>query len=141
MDNVTPEVGFKVWASWVGSIDDPWYSVVYRSAAQKRAKRAFYFVIPSKVHIHTILPFTAIYAYLRTLEWVDVTNPPWSQLIFCFVPYFSHRVQKKALKRPATSSAVALKICYYDFPYVQGQLTEVPLNFEIFVIKVVGQTM
>ena len=52
--------------------------------------------------------------------------------------YFNKKVQKKALKSPATSSALALKICYYDFPYVQGQLTEVPLNFDIFAIKVVG---
>ena len=76
-----------------------------------------------------------------TIEQVDLTNPHWSQLIFCFVPYFSQKVQKKALKSPATSSALALKICFYDFPYIQGQLTEVPLNFNIFAIKVVGQTI
>ena len=46
-----------------------------------------------------------------------------------------------SLKVPATGSALDLKVCYYGFPYVQGQLTEVPLNFKTFAIKVVGQTI
>ena len=46
-----------------------------------------------------------------------------------------------SLKVPATGSALDLKVCYYGFPYVQGQLTEVPLNFNFFAIKVVGQTI
>ena len=50
-------------------------------------------------------------------------------------------MRKKALKVAATSSALTLKICYYGFPYVQGQLSKVSLNFDIFAIKVVGQTI
>ena len=34
-----------------------------------------------------------------------------------------------------------LYVCYYEFPSNQGQFTEVPLSFEIFVIKVVGQSI
>ena len=68
-------------------------------------------------------------------------NPPWSQLLFRFVFYLSEKVSKKFLKVPATGSELDLKLCYYGFPYVQGHLTEVPLNFELFAIKVVGQTM
>ena len=48
---------------------------------------------------------------------------------------------KKYIKAPVTVSALELNICYYGFPYVQGQLTEVPLNFNIFAIEVVGQTI
>ena len=72
---------------------------------------------------------------------MDVTNPPWSQLIFCFVPQLNQKVPKKYVKVPVTGSALDLKICYYGFPYVQGQLTEVPVDFDIFAIKVVGQTI
>ena len=72
---------------------------------------------------------------------MDVTNPPWSQLLFRFVPYLSQKVSKKFLKLPATGSELDFKLYYYESPYDQGQLTEVPLNFEIFAIKVVGQTI
>ena len=34
-----------------------------------------------------------------------------------------------------------LEVQYYELPYDQGQYTEVPLIFEIFTIKVVGQTI
>ena len=48
---------------------------------------------------------------------------------------------KKYVKVLLIGSALDLKICYYGFPYVQGQLTEVPLNFNIYAIEVVGQTI
>ena len=46
---------------------------------------------------------------------------------------------KKYVKVPVTVSALDLKISYYGLPYVQGQLLEVPLNLDIFTVKVVGQ--
>ena len=50
-------------------------------------------------------------------------------------------MSKKFLKVLATGSEFDLKLCYYGCPYVQGHLREVPLKFEIFAMKVVGQTM
>ena len=48
---------------------------------------------------------------------------------------------KKYVKVPVTSSALELKICYYGFPYYEGHLTEVLMDFDIIAMKVVGQTI
>ena len=39
---------------------------------------------------------------------------------------------------PSTQPHFCLQ--YYGFPYIQGQLTEVPINFDFFTKKVVGKT-
>ena len=52
-------------------------------------------------------------------------------------PYNPKKVQKIAGKR----IRFGLLGFYYELPYGQGQQTEVPLDFEIFTIKVVGQTI
>ena len=54
---------------------------------------------------------------------------------------FKRKSVKKVFKSTATGSELDFKLYYYESPYDQGLLTEVPLNFEIFVIKAVGQTM
>ena len=52
-----------------------------------------------------------------------------------------HTYQKKCEKVLATSLGLDLKVYYCGFPYDLGQLTEVPMNFQVFAIKVVGQTI
>ena len=46
---------------------------------------------------------------------------------------------QKVCKSTGNQPGLGLEDLLLDFPYVQGQLTEVPLNFDIFVTKVVGQ--
>ena len=42
---------------------------------------------------------------------------------------------------PVNGFGLDFSVYYYRSPYGQGQETEVPLNIEIFAIKVVGQTI
>ena len=77
----------------------------------------------------------------RSLEQVNLTDPSKLPLEFEFMLSSTHAYQKKCQKVPGTTLGLDLQVYYYESPYDQGQLTEVPLNFEIFAIKVVGQTI
>ena len=54
---------------------------------------------------------------------------------------FKRKSVKKVFKSTATSSELDFKLYYYESPYDQGQLTEVPLNFKLLGIKLIGQTI
>ena len=77
----------------------------------------------------------------RTLDQVNVTNPSKPPLEFGFMLNSTHTYQKKCKKVPGTGLGLDLQVYYYESPYNQGQLTEVPLNFKLIAIKVVGQTI
>ena len=62
-------------------------------------------------------------------------------LEFEFILSCNHTYPKKGGKALANGFRFDFKVYYYGLPYDQGQLTEVPLNFYIFTIKVVGQTI
>ena len=62
-------------------------------------------------------------------------TPPRILVYAQFYPYNPKKCQKVL----ATGLGLEFQVYYYGSPYDQGQLTEVPLNFEIFAIKVVGQ--
>ena len=72
---------------------------------------------------------------------MNFTNPSKLPLEFEVLLSSMHTYQKKCKKVLATSLGLDLKVYYCGFPYDQGQLTEVPKNFQVFVIKVVGQTI
>ena len=42
---------------------------------------------------------------------------------------------------PVSGFKLDFKVYFYGLPYGQGQKTEVPLNFKIFAIEVLGQTI
>ena len=48
---------------------------------------------------------------------------------------------KKCQKVLATGLGLDFYVYYYGSPYDQGQLTKVPMNIQVFAIKVVGQTI
>ena len=75
------------------------------------------------------------------VEQVNVTDPSKHPLEFEIMLNSTHKYQKKCQKVPGTSLGLDLQVYCYESPYNQGQLTEVPLNFEILAIKVVGQTI
>ena len=64
-----------------------------------------------------------------------------TNLEFGFMLNSTHTYQKSAKKVPGTGLGLDLQVYYYESPYNQGQLTEVPLNFKLIAIKVVGQTI
>ena len=55
-------------------------------------------------------------------------------LFYAYIP-------KKCQKVPAIGLGLDLQVYYCGFPYDQGQWTEVPMIFQVFAIKVVGQTL
>ena len=75
------------------------------------------------------------------VEQVNVTDPSKPPLEFGFMLNSTHTCQKKCQKVPGTGLGLDLQVYYYESPYNQGQLTEVPLNFKLIAIKVVGQTI
>ena len=72
---------------------------------------------------------------------VDLPDSPKPPLKFKIICSWDHTTQKKWKKLPVNGFGLDFYVCYYKFPSNQGQFTEVPLNFEIFAIKVVGQTI
>ena len=75
------------------------------------------------------------------LEQVNFTDPSKLPLEFQFMLSSTHTIQKKCQKVLATGLGLEFQVYYYGSPYDQGQLTEVPLNFKILAIIVVGQTI
>ena len=72
---------------------------------------------------------------------MNFTNPSKLPLEFEVLLSSIHTDQKKCQKVLATGLGLDLKVYYCGFPYDLGQLTEVPMNFQVFAIKVVGQTI
>ena len=77
----------------------------------------------------------------RVLRQVNNTDPTKLPLKLKFTYISGYRPRKKCQKEPVNGFGLDFYICYYEFPSNQGQFTEVPLSFEIFAIKVVGESI